>query len=101
MWTWFLSLFGPGKPTAARLVRKLKSPHPEVRLEAVQPLATIAEPWAIGVLLPLLEHADAQLREAARADLTARGPAVVPVVSARVERSDPATAKLLIDLLAE
>ena len=101
MWSWLTNLLGLGKPTPARMARRLNSPRPEVRLEVVRTLATIPQPWAIELLLPLLGHADAGISAAARADLLSRGAAVVPVVSGRIDRGDPATASRLIDLLAE
>jgi HEAT repeat protein len=101
MWSWLLNLFGLGKPTPARMARRLQSPRPEVRLEAVKTLATIPQPWAMELLLPLLDHADSALSAAARADLLSRGAALVPVVGGRIDRSDPATAKRLLELLAD
>lgn len=99
MWSWLLNLIGLGKPTPVRLAQRLASPAPTVRQDALKTLTTLAEPWAIEMLLPLL--ADPDLSAAAKANLVARGPAIVPVVGGRIDRSDPATAKRLIDLLAE
>jgi HEAT repeat protein len=101
MWSWLMSLFGPDKRSPEGLVQQLNSPKPEVRTEALKTLATVKEPWAVGVLLPFLGHPDATLSAAVRADLLARGAAIVPAVSTRIDRSDPATAKQLLELLAD
>jgi hypothetical protein len=100
MWSWLMNLLGLG-PTPKRMARRLQSPRPEVRLEAIKTLATIPKPWAMELLFPLLDHADTALSAAARADLLSRGAALVPVVSGRIDRSDPATAKRLLELLAD
>lgn len=101
MFAWLLDLFGLGKPTPQRMARRLGRPKPEDRLDAIKTLGMVAEPWPIDLLVPLLADGDAAVRDAARAALLARGPVVVPAVGGRIDRSDEATARRLVDLLAD